>query len=554
MTAIVERISTDGSMKSGPDLEPHDLDGSTLLVLFGDQLDRRAAALDDLDPDRDAILMVEVAEESAHVPSHRQRTILFLSAMRHFAAELRDRGFTVHYVELEDESNTGSFAGEIERAVKRVKPGKLRAIHPGEWRVLEMLRDLPERLNAPLEILEDDHFLISPREFKEWADGRKELILEHFYRMMRKRLDVLMTKDGKPAGGDWNFDKQNREPYKGDPGDLPHPHRFLPDEIVRSVTDAVDRALPAQPGNRDEPMRWPVTHEQARTALRDFIRNRLPSFGAYQDAMTAGAPWMHHSLLSSSLNLKLLRPRECIAAAVKAHQDGEAPINAVEGFVRQILGWREFIRGVYWREGPSYRDGNALDQHGALPAMYWTGETGMRCMREAIGQVATHGYGHHIQRLMVTGNFALIAGVHPREISDWYLGMYVDAVEWATLPNTLGMAMHGDGGVVGTKPYAASGQYINRMSDYCKSCRYNPAKRIGEDACPFSTFYWDFMLRNESSFRDNRRMQLALKNLERLDDEERSAIRSRARSLRSGFGVGPISRSGRRKAEQHSTS
>jgi len=358
--------------------------------------------------------------------------------------------------------------------------------------------------------------------------------------MMRRRFDVLMTEGGDPVGGAWNFDKENRETLGDDAPEIPSPISFRPDKATQDVFRLVEERFPDAYGSLDG-FDWPVTRAQARRALTDFVKKRLPRFGTYQDAMATGERWLFHSRLSAALNLHLLDPRECVAAAVEAYTSGHAPINSVEGFVRQLLGWREFIRGVYWAEGPAYVERNGLRQHGDLPEMYWTGATDMRCMRESLGQVLERGYGHHIQRLMVTGNFALLAGVHPRAVSDWYLGMYVDAVDWVTLPNTLGMAMHADGGVVGTKPYAASGKYIQRMSDYCAGCRYDPAKRTGEAACPFTTLYWDFLIRHRRSMRDNNRMAMIFKNVDRLGEGQRAEITVEARRVRRRLGVGRTS-------------
>jgi deoxyribodipyrimidine photolyase-related protein len=506
-----------------------------LLIILGDQLDVRSPVVRDLDKQRDAILMMEVRDEATHVPSHRQRIVLFLSAMRSFAKDLAKDGYRVHYIVLDDPKNTHCFADEIERALRRLKPARVEFIRPGAWRVLQSMQDRLGDLGIDHEMHEDPHFYLTPNEFSEWMGDRKEVILEHFYRFMRKELGVLVDRQGKPEGGEWNFDKQNREPFRGKIA-IPDSPRFRASEITQEVISLVKEHFADAPGNLAD-FSWPVTYRQAERALDEFIEHRLPHFGTYQDAMVTGEPWMFHALLSSSLNLKLLDPRTCVEAAIEAYRRGHAPINAVEGFVRQLIGWREFIRGVYWHEGPEYGSRNALDQRGTLPGLYWTGETDMNCMKQCVGEVLDHGFGHHIQRLMVTGNFALISGVDPRAISDWYLAMYVDAVDWVTLPNTLGMAMHADGGVVGTKPYASSGRYVDRMSDYCKGCRYDPTKRTGDDACPFSTFYWDFLMRNERSFRDNRRMAFPMKNLKSIGKSERRQIRDRAAELRRELGI-----------------
>lgn len=506
-----------------------------LVVVFGDQLDRNATPLQELDEEQDAVLMMEVDEESQHVWSHKQRTAIFLAAMRHFALDLADRDVRLQYVTLEDENNTHSFANEIKRAIKDLKPDRVRATLPGEWRVLQMLESVADDCDVELDILEDSHFYCTRDEFSEWASGRKQIVMEYFYREQRKKLDVLINKDGGPEGGDWNYDKENRETFKSKP-EIANHYRARPDDITQEVIDLVNDRFADNPGTLDT-LRWPVTAAEAKRALKDFIEHRLPNFGDYQDAMWTDEPFVYHSLLSAPINLKLLDPRDCVAAAIEAYEDGHAPLNCVEGFVRQLIGWREFIRGVYWHEGPDYENRNKLDQHGSLPQLYWDADTDMECMRQSVGQVVEHGYGHHIQRLMITGNFALLAGVHPKKISDWYLAMYVDAVDWVTLPNTLGMAMHADGGVVGTKPYAASGAYVSRMSNYCKNCKYNPKTRAGDDACPFTTFYWDFLIRNEERFSDNRRMTMMLKHVEKMDADERDDIQSHADRLRDKFGI-----------------
>lgn len=516
-----------------------EVDGSVnrLAVVLGDQLALKYEMLRSLSKSEDAVLMMEVVDEATHVASHRQRTLVFLAAMRHFALALSSRGYRVHYVQLDDPDNTQSFAGEIERVVGQLEPERLECIHPGEWRVLSALKEAASACDLPLTVHEDDHFLVSRDAFAGWMSGRKSVIMEHFYRWQRKELDILMEPDGSPVGGTWNFDKENRKALRSAP-DARKPYQPRMNPLTLATAETIERRLPESPGSLDG-FRWPVTREQALRALSDFAEHRLPHFGTYQDAMWEGEPFLYHSLLSAALNLKLLRPMECVHAAIEAYESGAAPLNAVEGFVRQIIGWREFIRGVYWHEGPEYPERNALGDRGSLPEFYWTGETDMACMRDSIGQVLEHGYGHHIQRLMVTGNFALIAGVEPRQVNDWYRGMYVDAVDWATTPNVIGMVMHADGGVVGTKPYAASGQYIKRMSNHCAGCRYDPGERTGDGACPFTTFYWDFLLRHEDALRANQRMSLIMKNVDRIESKERSAISERAADFRSAFDLAP---------------
>ncbi|MFN3689392.1 MAG: cryptochrome/photolyase family protein [Fimbriimonadales bacterium] len=493
-----------------------------LVLVLGDQLDRQSAAWDGFDPAHDAVWMAEVAEESTHVWSHKARIALFLSAMRHFRDWLRSRGYTVHYHTLDDPENQGCFASELTRAVRRLKPQKLIVVEPGEWRVLQSLQQTAHQLDVPLEIRPDRHFLISIDDFKRHAAGRKQLRLEFFYREMRQRTGILM--EGKqPLGGAWNFDAENRKAFgKQGPGLVPQPVRFPPDAITQEVIRLVETRFANHPGSL-RAFDWAVTHEQAEQALDDFIENRLPLFGPYQDAMWAGEPYLYHSRLSSAINLKLLDPRVAIQKAVDAYFQKHAPLQSVEGFVRQLLGWREYIRGVYWLSMPEYLERNALNAHASLPDFYWTGETDMNCLREVIGQTLRYGFAHHIQRLMVTGLYALLRGV--KQVHAWYLAIYVDAVEWVELPNVYGMSQFADGGLMASKPYIASGKYIQRMSNYCSNCRYKPDKAVGEDACPFTTLYWHFLMRHEQAFENHPRLGQQIRNLRRLSEADREAIR-----------------------------
>ena len=355
--------------------------------------------------------------------------------------------------------------------------------------------------------------------------------LEYWYRELRRKNGVLM--EGKePEGGQWNFDADNRESFgKIGPINVPLPTRFVPDAITAEVMALVNTRFQAHPGTLSA-FGWPVTRDQALVALQTFIACRLPLFGQYEDAMWSGEAWLYHSHLSSALNLKLLNPREVVQAAEDAYRAGQAPLAAVEGFIRQILGWREYVRGIYWTQMPEYVDLNALNAQAPLPAFYWTGDTDMACLKDAISQTLEYGYAHHIQRLMVTGLYALLLGVKPQAVHQWYLSVYVDAVEWVELPNTLGMSQFGDGGIMASKPYAATGKYIQRMSNHCKGCRYDPAKSTGPTACPYTTLYWDFLMRHEELLKKNPRMALQLKNLTRLDGPAREAIQTQATAHR----------------------
>lgn len=512
-----------------------------LVIVLGDQLDLQASAFDGFDPAQDTVFMAEVAQESTHVWSTRPRIAMFLAAMRHFAHALRLAGRPLHYVRLDDDTNRGTLADELKAAIAALRPARLVMTAPGDWRVYQDLRRVAAEAGLPLEVRDDRHFYATVREFAAHARGRHTLRLEYWYRELRQRHQVLMAPDGQqPAGGAWNFDAQNREAF-GPTGPPPHapPLRFEPDDTTRQVLALVERRFAAHAG-RLEGFAWPVERAQALQALQHFIAHRLPHFGRWQDAMWPGEPWLFHSQLSAALNLKLLNPREVVAAAEAAWRAGQAPLPAVEGFIRQVLGWREYVRGIYWTRMPGYLQHNALEATHDLPAWYWTGETDMACLRDAITQTLQHGYAHHIQRLMVTGLYALLHGVQPQQVHAWYLAVYVDAVEWVELPNTLGMSQFADGGLMGSKPYVATGRYIERMSggSLCARCRFRPGERVGEQACPFTTLYWDFLGRHQALLAGNRRMAMQLKNLQRLDDAERQAIAGRADAVRQpGFGT-----------------
>ncbi|MBK6511463.1 MAG: cryptochrome/photolyase family protein [Haliea sp.] len=509
----------------------------TLVIVLGDQLDLEASAFDDFDTAVDAVWMAEVAGESTHVWSSKPRTALFLAAMRHFALALQDAGRPLHYMHLDAPGNAGSLDAQLQRDIERLKPSRLVMTTPGDWRVLESIRVVAKANGLPLDIREDRHFFSTPGDFAAHANGRKALRMEYFYREQRKRHRVLMQEDGKgdkPVGGQWNFDADNREAFGATgPGAVPPRVSFERDAVTREVIALVNTRFADHPGQLDS-FAWPVTRAQALESLHAFIQQRLPLFGRYQDAMWPGDPWLYHAHLSAALNLKLLNPREVVAAAEAALRDGHAPLPSVEGFIRQILGWREYVRGIYWTQMPGYAQRNTLGATEDLPAWFWTGATDMACLRDALAQTLTHGYANHIQRLMVTGLYALLLGVQPQQVHAWYLAVYVDAVEWVELPNTLGMSQYADGGVMGSKPYIATGKYIQRMSPYCRGCRYDPAQRSGERACPFTTLYWDFLMHHERTLARNPRMALQVKNVARLSDLQKRAITERAADIRNG--------------------
>ena len=495
----------------------------TLAVIFGDQLNRDAPVFKELDPGKDVIWMAEAENESKHVWTHKQRIALFLSAMRHFRDQCVADGYRVEYTQLDDRKQTDKLSERLAIDLRKLRPKKVIATHPGEWRVLTGLKQVCETEGVALTILPDTHFFTAPEDFETHAKGRKSLRMEFFYRELRKRFGILMDGD-KPEGGDWNYDKENRGNFgKSGPSDPQGAPPFKPDKITQEVIRLVKRRFKDHPGSLDS-FFWPVSRQEALKLLETFIQQRLTDFGNYQDAMWTHEPWLYHSLLSSSLNLKLLNPREVVEAAEQAYTNGLAPLPAVEGFIRQILGWREYVRGIYWTHMPEYLELNAMDADQPLPEFYWTGKTDLECLKQAIGQTLEHGYAHHIQRLMVTGLYALLLGVDPKALHSWYLAVYVDAVEWVELPNTLGMSQYADGGLMASKPYIATGNYIHKMSNYCSSCPKNPKNRTGDDACPFSTLYWDYLIRHQETLKTNQRMSLQLRNLDRLNSGERSTI------------------------------
>lgn len=502
---------------------------TTLRYLFADHLSRSVSSLEGLDRVRDVVLVTEVAAECTYVPHHPKKIAFLFSAMRHFAAELAAEGVRVDYVRLDDPANSGSFAGEIRRAVARHRPARVVLTEPGEWRVLEEVRGWSTALGVPVEVRPDGRFFCSTEAFAAWARGR-QLRMEPFYRWMRRRTGILMTPEGEPEGGRWNFDAENRERA---PADLvfPRPLRFPPDRITAEVLSLVRDHFANHFGTL-EPFGFAVTRGQALAALEHFLAEALPRFGPYQDAMRTGEPWLFHSALSPYLNTGLLLPEEVCRRAEAEWRAGRVPLASAEGFVRQILGWREYVRGVYWLHMPGYAARNALGADRPLPAFFWTGKTEMACVRQAVEQTRQEALSHHIQRLMVTGNLALLLGVWPAEVCQWYLAVYADAFEWVELPNTLGMALHADGGIMGSKPYAASGAYIDRMSDLCRHCRFDVKAKNGPTACPFNYLYWDFLIRQRPRLARNPRLAQVYRTLDRLPEERIARIRADADRFR----------------------
>ena len=500
-----------------------------LRFLLGDQLTREVASLRDLDVANDVVAMAEVYDEATYVRHHKKKISFIFSCMRHFADELRMEGASVDYRRLDETDTTiTSFTDALVAAVDRHKPDRIVLTEPGEWRVRSEMESWVERFDVPVEIREDDRYLCSHERFRAYADGKKSLRMEFFYRDMRRELDFLMQ-GNQPEGGQWNYDHDNRETL---PDELIVPERehFPPDDTTLECIRTVEQRFGNHFGVTDD-FDWPVTREDALRSLDDFIERFLPRFGTYQDAMKEGEPYMFHGLVSPMINIGLLTPMEVCRAAEREYYEGRAPLNAVEGFIRQIIGWREYVRGIYWWAGPGYKDTNKLGAHRDLPDFYWSGETDLNCLRVAINEIRENAYGHHIQRLMITGNFALIANVEPAQIEEWYLSVYTDAYEWVELPNVHGMVMYADGGYLASKPYAASGAYINRMSDYCQNCTYKVSKKAGPDACPFNYLYWNFMIENMEQLQGNHRMRMPYNTLAKMANERRAEIVSDSRAF-----------------------
>ncbi len=506
-----------------------------LIVILGDQLSHDVSSLDGADVNHDLILMCEVHEEATYVKHHKQKIALIFSAMRHFARELVDRGFIIQYTKFDASDNTHSFLNEISRQLEQKSFEKIVVTHPSEYRVLQNIYSWSTHFQIHVDVREDTRFLCSMKSFADWAQGRKQLRMEYFYRQMRYNYNILM--DGpSPQGGKWNYDLANRRPASTD-SYIPAPYCSEPDAITQEVLSLVSEHFADHFGDLDT-FHFAVTRAQALQVLNHFIEKRLLYFGDFQDAMLEGEPWMYHAHISFYLNCGLLNPLECIQAAEDAYKCGKAPLNAVEGFIRQILGWREYIRGIYWLKMPDYAEQNFFSAKRNLPEFYWTGNTKMNCLRQCVHETQQNAYAHHIQRLMVLGNFALLAGIDPKQVNEWFLIVYADAYEWVELPNVTGMILFADGGVVASKPYASGGAYINKMSNYCKNCTYNISKKYGKDACPFNYLYWDFLQRNRHQLNKNPRIAMMYKTYDRMPQDKKAAIAESASSFLSNIDLG----------------
>lgn len=495
------------------------MSGPVLVPILGDQLSPEISSLAGRTPADTVILMMEVADETTYVRHHKAKIALILAAMRHFAEDLRESGWTVDYIQLDDPANTGSFTGEVARALERHHPRGVQVTEPGEWRVREAMEQWRKSLPVRCRILPDTRFVCPLTDFYQWAAGRRELRMEWFYRDMRRKTGLLMDGD-KPVGGRWNYDADNRGgPDKGLRPPLLPP--FMPDAITRAVLAMVEQRFAGHFGSLKN-FAWPVTRADAELARDSFLKERLPLFGKYQDAMVAGQDFLFHAVLSPALNIGLLDPLDLCRRAEAEWREGRAPLQAAEGFIRQIIGWREYIRGMYWLEMPGLAKANGLEATRPLPDFYWTGETPMRCLSDCVRTTQENAYAHHIQRLMVLGNFALLAGLKPQDVADWFLVVYADAFEWVELPNVAGMVLHADKGRLASKPYAASGAYIDRMSDYCGQCAYDVKKKVGPDACPFNALYWHFLARNEKALAGNHRLAQPYATWRRMTEDKRA--------------------------------
>lgn len=499
---------------------------TALRIILWDQLSNDISSLKDADKKNDIILLCETREECTHVKHHKKKLVFLISAMRHFSSQLLDMGYKVCYVKLDDKDNTQTLTGEISRIAEKFKLNKVYITQPGEYRIYAKLIEWKNRSNIGVTFLEDDRYLISISEFKRWSNDKKSLRMEFFYREMRKKYHILMH-DNLPEGGKWNFDAENRNFPKGKIK-IPQPYFQSIDDITKSVIELVESHFSDHFGDV-LPFHYAVTRSDALKSLSLFINERLSSFGDYQDVMMENEPWLFHSHISLYINNGLLSPLECIKAAEVAYYQGSVGIASAEGFVRQILGWREFVRGIYWLKMPEYKEKNYFLATRKLPSFYWTADTDMNCIKQCVNDTKQNSYAHHIQRLMVLGNFALLSGIAPDEVNEWYLIVYADAHEWVELPNVTGMILFADGGYLASKPYAASGAYINKMSNYCESCVYSVKLKNGPLACPFNYLYWNFLLQNSQKLRTNQRLSMIYSTISRMAKEKIASIQSDAR-------------------------
>ncbi|MBB3801589.1 deoxyribodipyrimidine photolyase-related protein [Xanthomonas arboricola] len=523
-----------------PDAAPASADSTTqapahtLRLILGDQLNPQHSWFATRDPGVVYVLM-EVREETDYVLHHAQKILAIFAAMRAFAAGLRQAGHRVRHVAIDNPSNRQSIPANLDALMAHYRAGQLDYQAPDEWRLDQALRQWSAGRAFATRMVDSEHFLTAREEVAACFGAGSQWRMEVFYRYMRRRHRILLDAAGEPQGGRWNFDHDNRAPWPGDPPApqdwrTAHDHRAL----WRSIDAAGVRSFGAPSA---EALPWPLDRNEALQQLDAFIAQALPDFGRYEDAMSTRSPRLFHSLLSFALNVKMLHPAEVIARAEAAWHHGQAPLASVEGFIRQILGWREYVRGVYWSQMPEYAHTNRLDQHAPLPHWFWDGQVGMRCLADAVGNSLANAHAHHIQRLMVIGNFALLAGLDPQALHRWYLGVYIDAFEWVELPNTVGMSQFADGGLLGSKPYISGAAYIDRMSDYCAGCGYQRKARTGPKACPYNALYWDFLARQRPLLGGNERLAMPYRQLDGMAPEVLEGIQAQAAHWRAHLDV-----------------
>ena len=490
---------------------------SSIRFIFADQCSHSISSLKTCDKSNDIILMCEVKQEAKNISHHKKKILFLFSIMRHFAKELKDEGYNVLYIKYDDKINQGSFTNQLKYILKK-NPSYKKVIltHPGDYRVYNDALNWSNSLNCEVNILQDDRFYTTIEDFNKWFDSYKAPRMEIFYRLMRKKHNILI-KNNQPTGGKWNYDIQNRKSPNKDLK-IPKPFHTPIDTITKDVINLVKKEFNSHFGLIDD-FHFAVTKKDAKKALEHFIKYSLKLFGKYQDSMIENEPWMFHSHIGLYLNTGLLTPQECINKVLIAYEKNECCIASCEGFIRQIIGWREYIRGIYWKFMPKYKNMNHLNSTNNLPSFFWSGDTKLNCLKNSIQDTKNNAYAHHIQRLMIIGNFATLMNLNPIEVSDWFLAVYVDAFEWVELPNVIGMALYADGGILGSKPYISSGSYINKMSTYCKNCQYNIKEKIGENACPFNYLYWTFLNEHKELFKNNPRMNMMINLLNKIDNK-----------------------------------
>ncbi|MGB6152693.1 MAG: cryptochrome/photolyase family protein [Pricia sp.] len=501
----------------------------TLRLILGDQLNQKHSWFDKTD-DEITYIMAEMRQETDYVKHHIQKVVGFFQSMRNFEEELSEKGHRFIYLKISDDDNPQKLEKIIEKYVDEAKAEKFEYQLPDEYRLDEQLKSICEDLSIETEAVDSEHFYTTRYELKNFYSGKKQYLMESFYRMMRKKHDIMMV-NGQPDGGKWNYDQSNRKKWTGKP-EIPHERGFRKD--VSGLLEEIETADIETMGNIDaKSFNWPTSRADSLSVLNYFCKNLLVHFGDYQDALHSEQKFLFHSRISFAMNSKMISPKEVIDKVLDHYYEhtGDIDISQVEGFVRQILGWREYMRGMYWAKMPGYARNNKLDNQIKLPDFYWTGETKMNCLKKAITQSLDEAYAHHIQRLMITGNYALLTQVHPDEVDAWYLGIYIDAIEWVEITNTRGMSQFADGGLVATKPYVSSANYINKMGNYCGGCHYSHTKKLGENACPFNALYWNFLDEKKAHFANNHRMNMMMSLLDKKSEKDLSDLKERAKEV-----------------------